>query len=162
MMPFSLVTLVRVGPLVFSTALLVSNLWQKHAFHAWLHPDSPAPSNVLPKWHIRFTSSSIIDLGVQFVAGLVFGAANLYIRTEGDTVARKWYGASLAFTLAHVVFSKQAIDGLRAAQKVEGAGKPNLVALEKWLAVNRVRFYVSEVPALVAAVMAVGLSLQAA
>lgn len=102
---------------------------------------------------------SIIDLAVSFSLGVLSGALNLFIPTEGQ--AWYLYAASLGFTLAHLIFSKEALRQLEFAGKMEGAGQENVKALEKWLQMNMIRFLISELPAFFTALAAVTLSLEA-
>ena len=137
----------------------MANVDQIHTFRAWLSPSMPSPTlagKMLPHWYVPWFSRSVPMLGALFFLAILSGGGNIYVRTEGDEAARKWYVASLCFTLVHSLFSLHALEQINAIKKVEGAGEGNLRGLHRWLTVNKWRFLVSEVPAFGAAVIAAG------
>ncbi|KAF2132469.1 hypothetical protein P153DRAFT_382094 [Dothidotthia symphoricarpi CBS 119687] len=138
-------------------------MYQMHAFYPWLQPTTYREQflgQALPYWLPSMVNRSLVDLTFSFTLGVCTGVLNLYVRTESQ--AWYWYAASLSFTLAHLVFSREALHRLQAAGRVEGAGQENLKALEKWLRMNKIRFLISEVPAFVTSLVAVFISLEAA
>jgi hypothetical protein len=131
-----------------------------HAFHPWVRLDEQKGSAFgqdLPLWLPDMVGRCIVD--ISFVAGVCSGGLNLYFRTESQ--AWVWYAASLGFTMAHLVFSKEALRQLKSAWNVHAERQTNLDSLQKWLRMNKIRFWMSEVPAFITAVMAVLLSLEA-
>ncbi|PVH91648.1 hypothetical protein DM02DRAFT_663752 [Periconia macrospinosa] len=163
-MTASVLIALRITPLVSSTSLrrLVANMYQMHAFHPWLQligHDSPSFGDDLSLWLPEMVKRSLTDLGISFIVGVSSGGLNLYVRTAGQ--AWGWYAASFAFTLAHLIFSQEALRQLEGAGNVEAGKQENAKALRKWLRMNKVRFFVSELPAFITAIMAVLLSLDA-
>lgn len=98
-------------------------------------------------------------LGVLVALAIVSGGANIHVRTDGNEGGAQVVNYEL-ITLTHSLFSFHALGHINTIKKVDGAGERNLRGLERWLSVNKWRFIVSEVPALGAAVMAVGLGLK--
>lgn len=78
----------------------------------------------------------------------------MYIRTEGDDLARKWYAANFVFAFLHMIPAGKAYEKLKLIWDRDGNGKSNLKAVEGWLAVNAVRSWTSDIPAFISAVIA--------
>ncbi|KAL1966324.1 hypothetical protein VTN77DRAFT_4677 [Rasamsonia byssochlamydoides] len=157
-MLWAVIPLLRVAPVVTSTSLLIANLDQVFTFQAWLQPSLPSPANgkVLPYWYDPWYNRSVPMLGVLVLLSIGGGVGNLTVGASGlDNTTWRLYSASLACTLAHGLFSTLALEQIRNISKKENAGEGNLTGLRKWLVVNRYRFIVSEIPAFIAAVLAV-------
>lgn len=133
-----------------------------HAFHAWVEPIAHTRTSFgddLPLWLPGMVQRSIVDLAISFTVGTCAGGTNLYFRTPGQ--AWHWYAANLVFTLAHLIFSKEALRQLDGASKLDVSRRDNIMALQKWLRMNKIRFMISELPAFCTALVAVLLSVDA-
>jgi hypothetical protein len=135
-------------------------MYQMHAFYAWVEPVPHTRTNFgedLPLWLPGMMKRSIVDLAISFTIGTCAGGTNLYFRTPGQ--AWHWYAASFVFTSAHLVFSKEALRQLEFASKVDVSLQDNVMALRKWLRMNKIRFVTSELPAFCTALVAVLMSI---
>jgi len=95
---------------------------------------------------------------VAIYLALIFSAAaNVYIRIEGDEAARRWYALNLVFTLLHLVPAGKEYANLTSIRNRGGDGITSLKGMERWLAVNTVRFWTSDFPAFLSALIATSL-----
>ncbi|CZR58353.1 uncharacterized protein PAC_08245 [Phialocephala subalpina] len=152
------VPVLRVTTLVASTALLTCNMDQVFIFRAWISPTIPAShGKVAPHWYRSFLDQLLAPLSGYLLVSLVSAAANVYIRTEGDDLARKWYAANFVFAILHMAPAVKAYEQIKLIWDRDGDGKSNLKGMKGWLAVNTVRAWISDIPAFVCALIATGL-----
>lgn len=149
--------LLRVSPLVLSSASLMFSWAQDISLGAFLHPslrDDPAhPSgNVLPRYLPAFMGPGIWGIGLTFPSAAVLCIANglgpLGGQGRGQSPGvRHLYLAGAAFSIAHFCWGPKMFAILARIRDPRTAGVPNEEALEEWLPNHRTRTLLVNVPA---------------
>jgi len=145
-----LVRLVRLAPVLSSTATLALALAEYHYLLPWLAlPDQSLSVNGhLPSWFNRWFRPSLagtLILSVASTVGAKNAAASLY-NFGGDFVrARLLYTCGACLTIAHFAFSSPFRKCLR--RLVHGAASDARRELLRWLELHTIRTLTTDLPA---------------
>lgn len=134
--------LLRTAPLLGTTASLWYTVDQLCVLRVFTFPEHRAKSNeILPSWFKTwFTGSGITSIIVLNTLTLSTATANLLINRSALTElnSARWYGAGLAFTLAHFAFVPAIMWSVKAIVDNSSDGE-STHDLDAWLAVHKVR-----------------------
>ena len=142
--------LLRLSPLVISSASLMFSWSQDISLGAFLHPslrnDPAHPSGkLLPRYLPAFMSPGIWGIGLTYPPATVICVIN---GLSGQTrEARTLYFAGALFSIAHFCWGPTMFAILGRIGDVKSAGVPNENALKEWLPRHRARTLLVNVPA---------------
>lgn len=150
--------LLRVTPLVLSSASLMFSWSQDISLQAFLHDslrgDSAHPSGkILPRYLPAFMKPGIWGIGLTYLPATVLCTFN-GLSAQGLEI-RQLYFAGAVLSMAHfcwgpTMFAILArITDAKTAQDAKAAGVPNETALEEWLPKHRTRTFMVNIPAFV-------------
>ena len=129
------IKVLRLAPLVTSTASLAFAHDQDLFFSAWLHPSyRPEANALLPRWFHICLKRALRVIITLYPLSTLFAAANLYTCSEKSI--RIWYWSGLAFTAGHfLVFGRRALGLLDKVQYEKEKGQCTR-DLREWLDMN--------------------------
>ncbi|KAE8149916.1 hypothetical protein BDV25DRAFT_120084 [Aspergillus avenaceus] len=145
--------LLRVAPLLTSTAGLMCAWDQQFAFSSWIDkgvPQEPAGA-ALPHWFPAIFRQLIWVVSILHPLGGVLGLLN-GVGSAGaslDDHTRNLYFAGGLFAVGHLVYGKFAMRIIGTIWDSALPGKMNLGALPPWLRLNWWRIHTNNVPAVI-------------
>jgi len=144
------VAILRVTPLVMSSASLMFSWAQDISLGALLHPslrDDPAhPSgNILSRFLPAFMRPGICGLGLTYPPATVLCLINGFSYQSSEV--RHLYFTGAFFSVAHFCWAPSMLAILRRIQDPNTDGVPNESALEMWLPRHHARTVLVNVPA---------------
>lgn len=142
--------LLRISPLIISSASLMFSWSQDISLGAFLHPslrhDAAHPSGkLLPRYLPAFMSPGIWGIGLTYPPATVLCVINGLSRQSLE--ARNLYFAGALFSIAHFCWGPTMFAILRRIGDVKTAGVRNEDALQEWLPKHRTRTLLVNVPA---------------
>ncbi|XPS73976.1 hypothetical protein M3J09_006104 [Ascochyta lentis] len=142
--------LLRVSPLIFSSASLMFSWAQDIAFKAFLHPslrtDPGHPSgNILPRYLPAFMKPGLWGIGLTFLPSTALCIANGMSGQSREV--RHLYFAGAALSIAHFCWGPSMFRILARIGDSKTAGVANENALETWLPRHHQRTLLVNVPA---------------
>ena len=132
------IKLLRIAPLITSTASLTFARDQHIFFRAWLHPPYRSEANILlPRWFAHFLKGGFPFILVFYPGTAALAIANLCVGkgTDEYSKASLWYWGGFLGTVGHFFFATWAIRLLRAVSRDESKGK-STENLRRWLDMN--------------------------
>lgn len=151
---FDPIKLLRIAPLVTTTSSLMY-AWDEHWFlsgflHTHADPstdaDYKAHSNaLLPRYFRRFFEQGIWIIASLNCATLASSITNLLIDRPLTRSSTRWYGAGLAFTVAHFLFVPLIAYPIRDIVEDRAQGESSR-DLKRWIDIHRVRVIVADLP----------------
>ncbi|KAJ0414059.1 hypothetical protein BJY00DRAFT_46033 [Aspergillus carlsbadensis] len=144
--------LVRISPLVLSSASLMSSWSQDISLGAFLHPslrsDPAHPSGrILPRYLPAFMSPGLWGIGLTYPPTAVLCIVNGL--SDPSSRARTLYLAGAVFSIAHFVWGPTMFRLLARIREPNLAGGRNEVALQEWRGKHRARTLLTNFPAFV-------------
>ncbi|PLB52462.1 hypothetical protein P170DRAFT_378297 [Aspergillus steynii IBT 23096] len=144
------VALLRVSPLVLSSASLMFSWAQDISLGAFVHPslrqDPAHPSGqILPRFLPAFMKPGIWGIGLTYPPATVLCLVNGFSGQSSEI--RHLYFAGALFSIAHFCWGPSMFAILRRIQDPTTAGVPNESALETWLPRHRSRTLLVNAPA---------------
>ncbi|OQE31464.1 hypothetical protein PENSTE_c001G03606 [Penicillium steckii] len=144
------VALIRVTPLVLSSASLMFSWAQDISLGALLHPslrEDPAhPSGkILPRFLPAFMKPGIWGLALTYPPATVLCLINGF--SDQSSEVRHLYLAGSLFSIAHFCWGPSMLAILRRIQDPNTDGVPNESALEMWLPRHHARTLLVNMPA---------------
>ena len=128
---FDPLKLLRLAPLVTSTASLTFAHDQHLFFSPWLHQSyQPEANALLPRWFHICLKRALVVIITLYPLNALFAIANLYTCSEGRV--KVWYWSGLAFTMGHFLFAKNALGLLDRVQYEKEKGQCTR-DLRQWL-----------------------------
>ncbi|KAI1769404.1 hypothetical protein GGR53DRAFT_474187 [Hypoxylon sp. FL1150] len=152
---FDPLTLLRVAPLVTSTASLVI-AGDSHLFLASFLSLSPQRrqqvNELAPRYFEAFFWRGLPAIFATYGLSVALGAANAYSRSSPVSSrawawAWAWYAGGSAFALAHFAFVPKIMWKVKDAIDAKDEGKDGARAVQGWLDVHYVRMALADVPA---------------
>jgi len=145
--------LLRVAPLMTSTAGYMCAWDQQFAFSSFIHPSVPqnAAGVTLPHWFAVIFGKLIWVVSILHPLGGVLGVLNS-IGPAGavlDSQTRHLYLAGGFFAAAHLIYGKTAMRIIGTIWNQSVPGTMNLQALPPWLRLNWWRIHTNNLPAVV-------------
>ncbi|RYP79850.1 hypothetical protein DL770_006496 [Monosporascus sp. CRB-9-2] len=142
--------LLRLSPLVISSASLMFSWSQDISLGAFLHPslrnDAAHPSGkILPRYLPAFMSPGIWGIGLTYPPATVLCVINGLSGQSRE--ARNLYFAGALCSIAHFCWGPSMFAILGRICDVKTAGVPNENALKEWLPRHRARTLMVNVPA---------------
>ncbi|KAL4740409.1 hypothetical protein BDV11DRAFT_98677 [Aspergillus similis] len=142
--------LLRISPLVLSSASLMFSWSQDISLGAFLHPslrnDAAHPSGtILPRYLPAFMRPGIWGIGLTYPPATVICVINGLSRQGRD--ARILYFAGALFSIAHFCWGPTMFATLGRIADVKSPGVRNEDALKEWLPRHRARTLLVNVPA---------------
>ncbi|RDL31040.1 Uncharacterized protein BP5553_09829 [Venustampulla echinocandica] len=142
--------LLRLSPLVISSASLMFSWAQDVSLGAFLHPslrnDAAHPSGtILPRYLPAFMKPGIWGIGLTYPPATVLCVINGLSGQSQDV--RKLYFAGALFSIAHFCWGPSMFAILGRIGDPKTAGVPNEDALETWLPKHHARTLLVNVPA---------------
>lgn len=144
--------LLRLSPLVLSSASLMFSFSQDCSLGAFLHTslrkDATHPSGkILPRYLPAFMKPGIWGIAVTFLPATILCVINgIGIGTRSQE-ARNMYWAGAALSIAHFCWGPTMFRILARIGDADTAGVPNENAVEEWLAKHRARTFIVNIPA---------------
>ncbi|KAL6713689.1 hypothetical protein ACLMJK_009154 [Lecanora helva] len=161
MSPSPLLTLLRLAPLITSTASLTYAHDTNLFFRIFLSPTySPPEANlILPPWFKTYMKRGVVPIITLYPLSLISAGANIYF-TEASRAgaAAMWYGLGFGFTVGHFLFARWAVRLLVAVAGDESKGKCT-EDLREWLGMHLWRSLSVDGPGWVCFLMAAVVSL---
>ncbi|KAJ5793501.1 hypothetical protein N7457_000100 [Penicillium paradoxum] len=144
--------LLRISPLVISSASLMFSWSQDISLGAFLHPslrdDAAHPSGkLLPKYLPAFMGPGIWGIGLTYPPATIICVTNGLSNQSPE--ARKLYLAGALFSIAHFCWGPTMFAILGRIGDARSAGAPNENALQEWLPKHRARTLLVNIPAFV-------------
>lgn len=142
--------ILRVSPLVLSSASLMFSWSQDISFRAFLHHslrnDPAHPSgNVLPRYLPAFMKPGLWGIGLTYLPATALCIVNGLSNQTSEV--RGFYLAGAVFSIAHFCWGPSMFAILRRIGDPQTAGVPNEDALETWLPRHHSRTLLVNVPA---------------
>ncbi|KAI2626969.1 hypothetical protein GGS26DRAFT_147062 [Hypomontagnella submonticulosa] len=145
---FDPLTLLRVAPLVTSTASLVIAS-DSHVFLSSLvslKQQRQKVNEIAPRYFEAFFWKALPHIFISYGLSIAFGVTNSYSRPYA--ASRAWYVAGSVLALAHFAFVPKIMwkvkDAIDAKEDANGAGAE---AIQGWLNVHYVRMALADIPA---------------
>ncbi len=143
--------LLRVSPLVISSASLMFSWSQDISFGAFLHPslrnDPAQPSGkILPRYLPAFMGPGIWGIGLTYLPATILCAVNGTMSGQ-SAIARNLYLAGSLCSICHFCWGPTMFAILRRIGDAATAGVSNETAMEEWLSRHRWRTAMVNVPA---------------
>ncbi|ORY71797.1 uncharacterized protein BCR38DRAFT_418114 [Pseudomassariella vexata] len=144
------VALLRISPLVISSASLMFSWAQDISLGAFLHPslrkDPTHPSGkILPRYLPAFMKPGIWGIGLTYPPATILCIFN-GLSSQSREV-RHLYLAGALLSIAHFCWGRSMFAILRRIQDPKTAGVPNEDALETWLPKHHTRTLLVNLPA---------------
>ncbi|KAJ5861076.1 uncharacterized protein N7529_008386 [Penicillium soppii] len=144
--------LLRISPLVISSASLMFSWSQDISLGAFLHPslrnDAAHPSGkILPRYLPAFMSPGIWGIGLTYPPATIICVINGLSGQSRE--ARNFYLAGALFSIAHFCWGPTMFAILGRIGDAKSAGVPNENALKEWLPKHRARTLLVNIPAFV-------------
>ncbi|WEW55375.1 hypothetical protein PRK78_000805 [Emydomyces testavorans] len=142
--------LLRISPLVISSASLMFSWSQDISLGAFLHPsllnDAGHPSGkLLPRYLSAFMSAGLWGIGLTYPPATVICVVNSLSRQS--RAARNLYLAGAVFSIAHFCWGPTMFALLGRIGDVKTAGVRNEDALKEWMRKHRARTLLVNIPA---------------
>ncbi|OBT71248.1 hypothetical protein VF21_09483 [Pseudogymnoascus sp. 05NY08] len=142
-----LLKLLRITPLISSTANLMWAADEYMFLSSWLSPAYRVQANaLLPAWFATWGKKGSHVLFSSFPLSLVAGILNIF--TSEDVTGKMWYGAGVAFTFAHFLYGKKALRLLAAIRNGEPKGNAT-ESMREWIEMHLFRVVTADAPAFV-------------
>ena len=156
-LPFDVLKLIRLAPLLTSTASLTFAHDHDLFFRAFLHPSYTTKANAfIPPWTAIYMPRGGFTIMTLYPSTLLLAIANVYV---GNTPAASFYYAGLAFTIGHFLFAGRAIGLLNRMKRDESKGK-STDDMAAWVNMNVLRTLAVDLPGWVCYLLAAMGSLQ--
>ena len=131
--------LLRLAPLITSTASLMYAHDQHIFFLTFLHPSYRSEANqFFPRWFKICLQRALWPIATLYPLSILSSATNIYLLDPKSADARLWYWSGLAFTTGHFLFGKKAKRLLDEIQNDKSKGK-STEDMREWLDMNFVR-----------------------
>ena len=157
---FDPLKLLRLAPLITSTATLMYAHDQHLFFNAWTHESYRKEANAfLPRWFNICVHRAIIIIFTVYPATMILAGANIYLGDPANQQATKFYYGGLAFTFGHFLFGKWAMRLIGAIENDESKGN-STTDMRSWLAMNMIRSVTVDLLGFLSFLMAVMASLR--
>lgn len=151
-------TLLRVAPVITSTAALWFSVDQYLFLHTFLAPQHlQKAKEIIPSYFRTFFSRGIIAIFTLYPLSIAAGILNSYVHPN-DAYAWYVYGTGLA--TMHFAFVPLVLSPIRALQDDERKGHGD-IDLREWLQAHAVRSAIADLPACICFVIAALKSLEA-
>ena len=144
-MPFNALGLLRLAPLINSTASLTFAHDHDLFFRIFSHPDCKDKANTLiPPWMGVYMPRGLKRIIWFYLGTFILALAN--ILTVGPEDSTSWYWLGLVFTIGHVaIFGKQAV-GLLNSMKDDGSKGSGTADMAAWVDMNVYRTLLVDIP----------------
>ncbi|MCJ1453598.1 hypothetical protein MMC28_003945 [Mycoblastus sanguinarius] len=152
---FDPIKLLRLAPLLTSTATLMYAYDQHLFFSTWLHDSyRHEANNLLPRWFNICLKRALRVIVTLYPLSITFAVANIYTGMQKESSnASLWYWSGMAFTVGHFLFGKKAIRLLDAIETDQSKGN-STTDMREWLGMNLVRSLAVDLPAWLSFLMA--------
>ena len=136
---FDPLKLLRLAPLITSTATLMYAHDQHLFFGTWIHDSYRKEANTfLPRWFKICLQRAIVIIFTFYPVTMILAGANIYTGDSTNSKATYFYWAGLSFTFGHFLFGKWAMRLLGAIENDESKGN-SVADMRSWLAMNMIR-----------------------
>jgi len=136
---FDPMKLLRLAPLITSTASLMYGHDQHLFFSAFLHDSYRLEANkFLPSWFKICLKRAILPILTLYPLSITLATTNIYLSDQGSSDARVWYWSGLVFTIGHFLFGKKAARLLIAIENDQSGGN-STKDMREWLDMNFTR-----------------------
>lgn len=136
---FDPLKLLRLAPLITSTATLMYAHDQHLFFGAWTHESYRKEANTfLPRWFKICLQRAIAIIFTFYPITMILAGANIFLGDPANQKATNFYYSGLAFTFGHFLFGKWAMRLLGAIENDESKGN-STTDMRSWLAMNMIR-----------------------
>lgn len=143
--------LLRLCPVISSTASLLWAYDEYAFFSAWMHPAYRAQADaLLPSWFKTWAPKGTRVLFTSFPMSLITGIATTFAHRESleASGALKWYWLGVFFAFAHFFYGPTALGLLKAIREGEPNGQTT-VSMGKWLRMHKLRTITTDLPAFI-------------
>lgn len=140
--------LVRLAPLVISTASVMCQIDQTAAIRPFAQPTlAKSGGAVLPYWFPIFFARTIRVVALSYP--LAFGTALLNTWKYGVTLedtTKYFYWVGMAFSAGHFLYAPRAMKIIGRINDTENPGPKNIQAVHEWLSMNFIRLLTVDMP----------------
>lgn len=140
--------LVRLAPLIISTASVMCQIDQTAAIRPFAQPTlAKSGGVVLPYWFPIFLTRTIPVVVLSYP--LAFGTALLNTWKYGatlDNTTKYFYWAGMVFSAGHFLYGPSAVKIIVRINGTKNPGPRNTLAVHEWLAMNFIRLLTIDVP----------------
>uniref|UniRef100_A0A060T4B2 ARAD1C03124p n=1 Tax=Blastobotrys adeninivorans TaxID=409370 RepID=A0A060T4B2_BLAAD len=152
---FDIVKLIRVAPLISSTATLVHALAELNFLGAMVHPNTREKCNeIVPKVFRNYFSAGVQYVIAYGLTSVSLSIVNLVGQYSVSGASRQWYMAGMAYAVAHYLFLPKVASPVRDIIEDASQGK-STEDLDRWLSIHRVRMAVADIPAWLCYILAI-------
>ena len=156
---FDPMTLLRLAPIITSTASLTFAHDQDLFFRPFIHESQRQKSNAfLPGWSKEALPRAFWVIFALYPTTAALTLTNIYTGDAGE--ARKFYWAGLAFTFGHFLFGMKALRLLDAIENDKSKGN-STQDMKSWLDNNTLRSFSVDLPGWISFICAAMISLKA-
>lgn len=143
------VKLLRISPLILSTATLTFALCEAHFYSLFLHESLRSKSNtILPTWWKINFGRFMPVFAATYALNIALGTGNLMTRTSELNDSGSWYYYLLGTvgTAAHFLWGTTDLQHIQDITEERTKGR-SVEAMKDWLSMHRIRMLVADVPA---------------